>query len=117
VKHFKHEERGKRRLHKRPASGEIDQCRWWLGQELEIVKPKLVVAMGASAVRGIFGRSLAIGPLRGELHELEEGRRALVTTHPSAVLRMRDAGSRREAFRGLVDDLRVGARELDDDAT
>src|SRR6201993_1501184 len=67
VKHFKFEPRGKRRLHKRPNAGEIDACRWWLDLERAIVKPRVIVALGATAVRGVLGRSVTISSLRGEV--------------------------------------------------
>ena len=110
VKHFKYMLRGKRRLHKRPNAYEIDQCRWWLDIERKIVKPRLTVAMGATAVRSLFGRTVAISALRGRLHELEDGSAATVTIHPSAILRIREADDRAAMYRGFVDDLKRSAR-------
>jgi DNA polymerase len=89
VKHFKNEPRGKRRLHKRPNVYEIDRCKWWLSFELEIVKPKLVVALGATAVRGVLGKSGSISALRGRIVPLG-AYSGLVTIHPSFLLRIRD---------------------------
>src|SRR5438477_7713073 len=83
VKHFKHEMRGKRRLHKRPNSYEIERCKWWLEAERAIVKPKAVVALGATAARSMFGRVVTITKLRGQAHQLDDGTAAFVTIHPS----------------------------------
>lgn len=110
VKHFKYMLRGKRRLHKRPSAYEIDQCRWWLDIERKIVKPRLTVAMGATAVRSLFGRTVAISALRGRVHELEDGSAATVTIHPSAILRIREDDGRAAMYRGFVDDLKRSAR-------
>ena len=75
VKHFKFEPRGKRRLHRRPNAGEIDRCRWWLGQERKLVLPDMLMAMGATAVRSLVGRPLSISSLRGRMLELPDGTR------------------------------------------
>ena len=112
VKHFKHEQRGKRRLHKRPNPGEIKACRWWLEIERRIVKPELVVATGATAAHSLFGRSVTIAPLRGRVHTLEDGTHIVVTIHPSAVLRVREEEDRDTMYRSFVDDLAVCARFL-----
>jgi DNA polymerase len=109
VKHFKHELRGKRRLHKRPTAYEIDRCRWWLDRELAIVKPEVVVALGATAARGLFGRPLAIGTSRGRPMRLDDGTPAVVTIHPSALLRIREQADRRREYVLLVADLRRAA--------
>ena len=109
VKHFKHELRGKRRLHKRPTAYEIERCRWWLDRELAIVKPEVVVALGATAARGLFGRPLAIGRSRGRPMQLDDGTPAIVTIHPSALLRIRDEADRRREYALLVADLRRAA--------
>src|SRR5262245_26081868 len=86
VKHFKHEQRGKRRIHQRPTTAEINACRPWLDSELETVDGPVVVALGAVAVRALFGRSLGIAASRGRPFDLGE-RAAFITYHPSAVLR------------------------------
>jgi DNA polymerase len=112
VKHFKFEPRGKRRLHKRPNSYEIDSCRWWLDFELAIVRPALVVALGATAVRSVCGRPLAIGKIRGRVVPIERGGRMLATVHPSYILRIRDDTDKREQYRRMVADLKVGVRLL-----
>lgn len=112
VKHFKHVPRGKRRLHQRPDSGEIEACRWWLTLEQRFTQPKATVALGATAARALFGRSLAIGRSRGRALELPGGGSAFVTVHPSFVLRQRDEAARTTTFRTLVEDLRLAAAAL-----
>lgn len=106
VKHFKHEPRGKRRLHKRPSAHEIDQCRWWLSQEIEIVRPRIAIALGATAYRSLAMKPGKIGLLRGRLIEEAEVP-IFVTVHPSFLLRMRDQSNRARAFNALVKDLRT----------
>jgi uracil-DNA glycosylase family protein len=110
VKHFKNEPRGKRRLHKRPDHGEIQACRWWLDLELGAVKPKLVVALGATAAFALMGRTMVLARERGRLLRWSDGRAGLATIHPSAILRMPDESERREAFLGFADDLREALR-------
>jgi DNA polymerase len=112
VKHFKFEPRGKRRLHKRPSAYEIERCRWWLDQERAIVKPKVIVALGATAVRSLFGRPLAINKLRGEARELADGTPAFATVHPSALLRIQEEADEEREYRRFVADLRLVARFL-----
>jgi len=112
VKHFKHEMRGKRRLHKRPNVYEIDRCRWWQHLERVIVKPQVIVALGATAARSVLGRPAAIGKIRGTAIPLEEGETAVVTVHPSALLRIDDEKDKQMAYRGLVRDLRVALSVL-----
>ncbi len=112
VKHFKNEPRGKRRIHKKPDSSEIDACRWWLEQEIEIVQPKIVVALGASAVRGVLHRSLAIGANRGRLIAMGDRRHALITMHPSYLLRLREREDKIREFKLFVADLAAAAKVL-----
>ena len=115
VKHFKNEPRGKFRLHKKPDAAEVEACRWWLQQELRLVRPRLIVAMGATAALSLFGKAVTIKALRGEWQQLPEGE-VLVTVHPSFLLRQRDATARRREFDKFVSDLalvRDRARRLD----
>lgn len=112
VKHFKFEPRGKRRLHKRPGAYEIDRCHIWLDTEIALVKPKLIVAMGATAVRSLCGKPLAIGKIRGRAIALPDQRQMLATVHPSYILRIRDDDDRHAQFRRFVADLKAGARLL-----
>lgn len=115
VKHFKHELRGKRRLHQTPTAGEIDRCRWWLDAERARVRPRIVLALGASAVRGLTGRTASISSMRGRPVELSDGARMVVTTHPSYVLRVGEA-NRDAAMAAMVDDFRLAASLLLHDA-
>jgi DNA polymerase len=108
VKHFKFEQRGKRRLHARPNAGEIDRCKWWLGQERRLVAPAVLVAMGATALRSLLGRSVAISSLRGEVSRLEDGAPMVATIHPSWLLRIRDEETRERERAAFVADLRRG---------
>ena len=108
VKHFKNEPRGKRRLHKKPDTGEIDACRWWLDNEIEIVQPAVAVAMGATAARGLMRKAMAINANRGRLMPLR-GFQALITVHPSYLLRLEEERDKRREFDFLVRDLEVAA--------
>jgi uracil-DNA glycosylase family protein len=106
VKYFKHEQRGKRRLHKHPNRDEVQKCCWWLDQELALVKPKLVVALGAVAASALIRRTMVLARERGRLLRWADGSRGLATIHPSAVLRMPDESSRHREASGLASDLR-----------
>lgn len=112
VKHFKFEPRGKRRLHKRPDAYEIDRCHWWLDFERMIVRPDIVVALGATAVRSVSGRPLVINKIRGRLLPLPGGGKMLATIHPSYILRIDDEADKRAQYKRLVADLKVCARAL-----
>jgi DNA polymerase len=112
VKHFKHEMRGKRRLHKRPNAYEIQQCRWWLERELAIVKPAVIVALGATAARTLFERPMAIGKNRGQELRLADGTPAFITIHPSALLRIEDQSDKQLEYRAFAADLRSAAASL-----
>jgi len=116
VKHFKFVPRGKIRLHQKPGTPEIRACRPWYERELAAIKPALVVAMGATAAQSVFGRITPINKSRGQLIELEHGITALVTVHPSYLLRLPDADARARAYERFVDDLRIAAALLNDDA-
>lgn len=105
VKHFKHEQRGKRRLHKRPNHGEVEACRWWLDREIAIVRPKLIVGLGVTAAQILAGRRIVLARERGRRLALRDGAAGLVTVHPSSILRMPDEAARHQAFAGLVEDL------------
>jgi uracil-DNA glycosylase family protein len=107
VKHFKWRPRGTRRIHDKPSWSEIQACGHWLGLELEAVRPTLVVCLGATAAQSLLGRTARVGELRGTAVELPEGGRALVTIHPSAVLR---ADDRDEMRAGLLADLKLARR-------
>jgi DNA polymerase len=107
VKHFKHEMRGKRRLHKTPDSGEVCACRWWLDAERALVRPKVIVAMGATAALGVFGKPTAVAKNRGRAFELADGAKGVVTYHPSFLLRVPDEAAKRKAFAEFVADLKL----------
>jgi len=110
VKHFKFEMRGKRRLHKRPDAYEIDRCKWWNDFEREIVKPEVVVALGATAARSLTGRPVTISRMRGTPITMRDGARLLITIHPSALLRMEDEAEKHAAYLAFVKDLKAAAK-------
>jgi uracil-DNA glycosylase family protein len=103
VKHFKFEPRGKRRIHSRPTAGEVKHYRWWLEKELDLVRPKLVVALGATATLALAGKPLPVGRNRGPI--TLEGRQGFITIHPSFLLRMREA-DKAEAWKDFVADMK-----------
>ncbi|MBY8335962.1 UdgX family uracil-DNA binding protein [Alteriqipengyuania sp. NZ-12B] len=109
VKHFKFVQRGKRRLHQSPTAKEIDTCRWWIEGERELVQPKLVLAMGASAARGMLGKTVSISKVRGQAMSLEDGSELWVTAHPSYLLRL--DGDAREKQAALFDADLAAVRE------
>ena len=105
VKHFKFETRGKRRMHKTPAQREIAACLHWLESEIEAVDPQAIVALGATAARALFGRPVPVMSQRGQWLKREDGRRVLITLHPSALLRLVD-DERETAYSQWLADLR-----------
>src|SRR5580765_443089 len=110
VKHFKWEPRGKRRIHQKPDSREIAACRPWLEAELRIVKPNLVVAMGATAAQTIFGPAFRVSRERGKVLSSKLAPRVLATVHPSSLLRQPDEESRKREYKHFVLDLRAAVR-------
>jgi uracil-DNA glycosylase family protein len=112
VKHFKNEPRGKKRLHKRPNRYETEVCKVWIDKEISLVRPQLILALGVTAAQSLTGqRTIVLSRERGRVLELPDGRRGMVTTHPSAILRMPDEAARRAGFSALVKDLRM-AKQL-----
>lgn len=109
IKHFKHEMRGKRRLHKRPNNYEIERCKIWLDFERGLVKPSTVIALGVTAARSLMGRTVTIGKVRGKPIDMADGTRLVVTIHPSALLRIEDEDERHAAYRSFVADLKAAA--------
>src|SRR5919106_306838 len=107
VKHFKWEPRGKRRIHQKPNSREIAACRPWLETELRLVKPKLLVCLGATAAQTIFGPSFRVTRERGKVMSSKFAPRVLATVHPSSLLRQPDEESRQREYKNFVADLRV----------
>jgi DNA polymerase len=112
VKHFKFVPRGKIRLHQKPNTAEIKACRQWYERELAAIKPALVVAMGASAAQCVFGKITPINKNRGRLIDLDDGIKALVTVHPSYLLRLPDAESKTREYARFVDDFKIAAAAL-----
>jgi DNA polymerase len=110
VKHFKFEPRGKRRLHVKPSAGEIQACNWWLEQELRLVAPKLVIALGATAARALLGRMVTIAQTRGTPIELSAKTHLWVTIHPSFLLRIPDETSRRAEYMRFVQELQAASQ-------
>lgn len=111
VKHFKHEVRGRNRIHRSPSSAEIDHCRWWLEHERALVRPALVVGMGSSAARALMGHAVRLGDLRGRIIPRPEGS-LLLTYHPAYILRHPDPAERQQARTAFHRDLTVASRYL-----
>jgi uracil-DNA glycosylase family protein len=103
VKHFKFEQRGKRRIHKKPNMSEINACRPWLDAEIEVVRPTALVCLGATAAQALLGRTFRVTQHRGEFVESELAPLVTATIHPSAILRAAD--ERETEMKGLIDDL------------
>jgi len=111
VKHFKWRPRGQRRIHDTPNERELAACRPWLDAEIELIQPRVLVALGATAARGLLGRDFRVTHHHGEIVRQLEGPPTIATIHPSAVLRARD-DTRTAQMEGLVADLRVAAEVL-----
>ena len=112
VKHFKFVPRGKIRLHQKPTTPEIKACRQWYERELASLRPALVVAMGATAAQSVFGKMTPINKTRGRLIDLQDGMRALVTVHPSYLLRLPDAEAKAREYARFIEDLKIAAQVL-----
>jgi DNA polymerase len=110
VKHFKWQARGKRRIHQKPSWSETIACRSWLEAELEVVRPRVVVCLGATASQSLLGRDFRVTQHRGELLDSDVAEHVTATVHPSSILRQQDEASRKAEFTAFVDDLRVVAR-------
>lgn len=104
VKHFKHEPRGKRRIHRTPVASEISACRWWLDAERRLVKPRVIVTLGATAALGVLNRKVAVTKERGQTIGLADGSRLVLAAHPAYLLRLPDEAERvRERDRFVLD--------------
>ena len=103
---FKFDERGKRRIHSKPNGGEIKACRFWLEREFATLKPRVVVALGATAAQALSGKAVAIGRTRGRELELM-GLRGIITVHPSFLLRLPDEVSKAAEYEAFVADLKL----------
>ena len=112
VKHFKWKARGKRRIHQKPNAEEIAACRPWLDAELAVVKPDVLVALGATAAQALLGRGFRVTRERGVPVDSDLAPNVLATVHPSSILRARDEAERREAYAAFVADLRAVAKLL-----
>jgi len=112
VKHFKWEPRGKRRIHKKPNSGEIAACRPWLEAEIATVKPKVIVCLGATAAQALLGKDFRVSRQRGEFIESPLAQFVMATVHPSSILRAADEEARRDEMDRFIGDLKKIARVL-----
>ncbi len=111
VKHFKFEQRGKRRIHSKPEGPEIEACKWWIDQERALLRPPVTVALGATAARSLFGRVMTIGKSRGSPLKLADGGECWITVHPSFLLRIPEPDRKAEEYARFVTDLkRIGER-------
>ena len=107
VKHFKHVLRGKRRIHQTPTTREVGACRWWLDAERRIVRPRVIVAMGATAAHAVFGKVTPVSKVRGQALQLSDQAQAVVTYHPSYLLRLPDEDAKADAYAAFVHDLKL----------
>jgi uracil-DNA glycosylase family protein len=112
VKHFKWEPRGKRRIHAKPDALEIMACRPWLEAELAVVRPQIVVCLGATAAQALLGKKFRVTQERGKIFASELAPRVLATVHPSSILRAPDDETRRVEMRRFIDDLRKVAEAI-----
>ncbi len=106
VKHFKFEPRGKRRIHSKPNAGEVSACRWWLDRELDLVKPDVAVALGATAAQSLLGKAIAVTKMRGQTIEREDGLKVFITVHPSYLLRIPDEQAKQAERERFTADMR-----------
>lgn len=112
VKHFKWEPRGKRRIHKKPRASEIEACKPWLEAEIAVVKPRLIVCLGATAAQALLGRTFSVTRQRGELLESKSAGRVMATVHPSSLLRLTDECDRQQQTERFIQDLRIAAQAI-----
>lgn len=117
VKHFRWEPRGKRRLHKKPSARQVQACRPWLDAEIGVVRPQIIVCLGATAAQAMLGREFRITTSRGEFFRNGDAAWLMATYHPSAILRAPSSDARQRMRTALVSDLRHAAEHLDPAAT
>ena len=110
VKHFKFDPRGKRRIHAKPNAAEIKACHQWIARELDAIAPDLVIALGATAAQSLMGKGMPIGRNRGKELTWSDGRRGIITVHPSYLLRIPDAESKEREYHAFVRDLKLAAK-------
>jgi len=106
VKHFKWEPRGKRRIHKKPGARELAACRPWLDAELEVLKPKVLICLGATAAQALLGKTFLVSKMRGELIESKVAPNVMATVHPSSILRAPDEETRHREMERFIADLK-----------
>jgi DNA polymerase len=109
VKHFKYEPRGKKRIHKKRDAREIAACRPWLEKEIEVVKPMVIIALGATAAQAMFGKQFRVTRQRGQVFESVWAKQSMATVHPSSILRAPSDAERRAAYAAFVEDLKRAA--------
>lgn len=112
VKHFKWKPQGKRRLHERPRASEVEACLPWLAAEMDLVKPRILVCLGATAAQALLGKQFRVTQERGRWLDSPMAEKVLATVHPSSVLRARDSESRKAQYQEFIADLKVVAKEL-----
>lgn len=112
VKHFKWEPRGKRRIHKKPNSLEIAACRPWLDAEIAVIKPQIIVCLGATAAQALLGRDFRVTQRRGELIRTDLAPHVMATVHPSSILRVPDEAARHQEYALFVRDLKNAVATL-----
>jgi len=112
VKHFKWKPRGKRRIHEKPNAAEIRACEPWLAAELEVVKPRILVCLGATAAQAMLGKDFRVTKMRGQWLQSEMAEKVIATVHPSSILRAPDREHRETQFREFVSDLLIVAIEI-----
>jgi DNA polymerase len=117
VKHFKWEPRGKKRIHKKPSAREIAACRPWLDAELETLKPKVLICLGATAARALLGRTFKVSQHHGEWIESKLAHHVMATMHPSAILRAPDEDGRHQMMETFVNDLKIAAQNISSSTT
>jgi uracil-DNA glycosylase family protein len=116
MKHFKFIQRGKRRLHQKPVIRQVISCRPWLQAELGIIRPKVVVCLGATAAQSMLSRIVQVTKERGQFLDGDSGATVFITIHPSAIYRLRGESERREEYRHFVDDMKLVHRRLHSNA-
>ncbi len=107
VKHFKFVPRGKKRIHSKPNAGEIQACRWWVDHELGLIKPDVVVALGATAAQSLLGKAVPVTKLRGTTVERDDGLKVFITVHPSYLLRIPDEAAKQAERQRFLDDMKA----------
>ena len=116
VKHFKWEPQGKRRKHKRPSAAEMAACRPWLAAEVDVIRPKILICLGATAAQSVLRRTVRLGDARGKFYKTDLASETFVTVHPSSILRHPEREQQQEEYRRFVEELRIVRRKLEQPA-